>query len=449
MGFKIMLKILGREPFMQYWNPTFECMSRDEMTKVQSERLIDTVKRVFHNVPHYRDKMQKLGVEPGDIKSVEDLKKLPFTYKQDLRDTYPFGMFAVPMSEIVRIHASSGTTGKQTVVGYTRKDIDTWAEVMARAIVYAGADKNSIIQVAYGYGLFTGGLGVHYGAERIGASVIPASGGNTKRQIQMMKDFGTTHLACTPSYALYMAEEMEAMGIKKEELKLKAGIFGAEPWSENMRKEIEEKLGIVAIDIYGLSEVIGPGVACECQYKCGMHIAEDHFIPEIIDPETEEVLPPGSVGELVFTTITKEGLPLIRYRTRDISSLNYEKCECGRTFVRMNKVTGRTDDMLIIRGVNVFPSQIESVLLEVGYTAPHYLLIVDRVGKLDTLEVWVEMTQDMFSDKVRNIEDIERKLRKEIELTLGISAKVKLVEPKTIERSEGKAKRVIDKRKNQ
>ncbi|HHW48124.1 MAG TPA: phenylacetate--CoA ligase [Clostridiaceae bacterium] len=433
---------------MQYWNPTFECMSRDEMTKVQSERLIDTVKRVFHNVPHFRDKMQKIGIEPGDIKSVEDLKKLPFTYKQDLRDTYPFGMFAVPMSEIVRIHASSGTTGKQTVVGYTRKDIDTWAEVMARAIVYAGADKNSIIQVAYGYGLFTGGLGAHYGAERIGASVIPASGGNTKRQIQMMKDFGTTHLACTPSYALYMAEEMEAMGIKKEELKLKAGIFGAEPWSENMRKEIEEKLGIMAIDIYGLSEVIGPGVACECQYKCGMHISEDHFIPEIIDPETEEVLPPGSTGELVFTTITKEGLPLIRYRTRDISSLNYEKCECGRTFVRMNKVTGRTDDMLIIRGVNVFPSQIESVLLEVGYTAPHYLLIVDRVGKLDTLEVWVEMTQDMFSDKVRNIEDIERKLRKEIELTLGISAKVKLVEPRTIERSEGKAKRVIDRRKN-
>jgi len=433
---------------MQYWNPTFECMSRDEMIKVQSERLVDTVKRVFHNVPHFRDKMQKKGIEPGDIKSVEDLKKLPFTYKQDLRDTYPYGMFAVPMSEIVRIHASSGTTGKQTVVGYTRKDIDTWAEVMARAIMYAGADKNSIIQVAYGYGLFTGGLGVHYGAERIGASVIPASGGNTKRQIQMLKDFGTTHLACTPSYALYMAEEMEAMGIKKEELLLKAGIFGAEPWTENMRREIEEKLGIVAIDIYGLSEVIGPGVACECPCKCGMHIAEDHFIPEIIDPETEEVLPPGSKGELVFTTITKEGLPLIRYRTRDISSLNYEKCECGRTLVRMNKVTGRTDDMLIIRGVNVFPSQIESVLLEVGNTAPHYLLIVDRVGKLDTLEVWVEMTQDMFSDKVRNIEDIERKLRKEIELTLGISAKVKLVEPKTIERSEGKAKRVIDKRKN-
>jgi phenylacetate-CoA ligase len=421
-------------------------MSREEMTRVQTDRLINTVKRVYHNVPFYREKMQKAGIEPSDIRSLEDLQKLPFTYKQDLRDTYPYGLFAVPLSEIVRIHASSGTTGRQTVVGYTRRDLDTWAEVMARTLTCAGGDKNSFIQIAYGYGLFTGGLGVHYGAERIGASVIPISGGNTKRQLQIMKDFGTTILACTPSYALYMAEEMEELGISRSDLKLKAGVFGAEPWSNGMRKQIEERLGIMAIDIYGLSEVIGPGVASECPYQCGMHIAEDHFIPEIINPETKEVLPPGSVGELVFTTITKEGLPLIRYRTRDLSSLNYEKCECGRTEVRMSKVTGRTDDMLIIRGVNVFPSQIESVLLELGETAPHYLLIIDRVGNLDTLEVWVEMTQNMFSDEVKCIEDIERKIRKELEGTLGISAKVKLVEPKTIERSEGKAKRVIDKR---
>ncbi|MDO8685428.1 MAG: phenylacetate--CoA ligase [Clostridiales bacterium] len=432
---------------MRYWNPTYECMSRDEMTRVQGERLINTVKRIFHNVPYFRERMQKKGVEPGDIKSLDDLKKLPFSYKQNLRDTYPYGLFAVPLSEIVRIHASSGTTGKQTVVGYTRRDIDTWAEVMARTLTCAGASKESFIQVAYGYGLFTGGLGVHYGAERIGASVIPISGGNTKRQLQIMKDFGTTHLACTPSYALYLAEEMEEAGIGKGELKLKAGVFGAEPWTENMRTEIEQRLGILAIDIYGLSEVIGPGVSSECECKCGLHIPEDHFIPEIIDPITEEVLPPGTKGELVFSTITKEGLPLIRYRTRDISSLNYEKCSCGRTCVRMSKVSGRSDDMLIIRGVNVFPSQIESVLLEFGETAPHYLIIVDRVDNLDVLEVWVEMTQGMFSDEIKRIEDIEKRIRKEIEGTLGINARVRLVEPKTIERSEGKAKRVIDKRK--
>ena len=417
------------------------------MARVQSERLVNTVKRIYHNVPFYREKMQKKGLEPGDIKSVEDLSKLPFSYKQDLRDTYPYGMFAVPLSEIIRIHASSGTTGRQTVVGYTRRDIDTWAEVMARTLTCAGATKESFIQVAYGYGLFTGGLGAHYGAERVGASVIPISGGNTKRQLQIMKDFGTTILACTPSYALFMAEELEEAGIKKEDMKLKAGIFGAEPWSSSMRNEIEQRLGILAIDIYGLSEIIGPGVATECPCQNGLHIQEDHFIPEIINPETEEVLPPGSKGELVFTTITKEGLPLLRYRTRDISTLNYEKCQCGRTVVRMSKVTGRTDDMLIIRGVNVFPSQIESVLLEIGETAPHYQLIVDRKDNLDSLEVWVEMTQALFSDEVKRIEDLERMIKKEIESTLGINAKVKLVEPKTIERSEGKAKRVIDKRK--
>ena len=432
---------------MHYWNSTYECMPREEMSRVQNERLVNTVKRIYHNVPFYREKMQKKGVEPGDIKSIQDLSKLPFTYKQDLRDTYPYGMFAIPLSEIVRIHASSGTTGRQTVVGYSRRDIDTWAEVMARTLSCAGATKESFIQVAYGYGLFTGGLGVHYGAERVGASVIPISGGNTKRQLQIMKDFGTTILACTPSYALFMAEEMEEAGIKKGELKLKAGVFGAEPWSNNMRNEIEQRLGILAIDIYGLSEIIGPGVATECYCKCGLHIQEDHFIPEIINPETEEVLPPGSKGELVFTTVTKEGLPLLRYRTRDISTLNYEKCECGRTCVRMSKVTGRTDDMLIIRGVNVFPSQIESVLLELGETAPHYMLIVDRVNNLAVMEIWVEMTQSMFSDEVKHIEDLERMIKKEVENTLGLSAKVKLVEPKSIERSEGKAKRVIDKRK--
>lgn len=432
---------------MLYWNRTYECMPREEMHKLQGERLAKTVKTVYHNVPYFREKMQKKGVEPGDIKGAEDISKLPFTYKQDLRDTYPYGMFAVPLSEIIRIHASSGTTGRQTVVGYTRNDIDTWSEVMARTLTSAGATKDSIIQVAYGYGLFTGGLGAHYGAERVGASVIPISGGNTKRQLQIMKDFGTTLLACTPSYALFMAEEMEDAGIKKSDLKLKSGVFGAEPWSTAMRNEIEKRLDILAIDIYGLSEVIGPGVASECPCKCGLHVQEDHFIPEIINPETEEVLPPGSAGELVFTTITKEGLPLLRYRTRDISSLEYGKCDCGRTIVRMSKVTGRTDDMLIIRGVNVFPTQIESVLLEMGETAPHYQLIVDRVGTLDNLEVWVEMTQALFSDEVKHIEDLEREIRKEIENTLGLSVKVRLVEPKSIERSEGKAKRVIDKRK--
>ncbi len=432
---------------MQYWNQSKECMPREEMQKLQSARLVKTVKKIYHDVPNYREKMQKIGVEPGDIKGVEDLSKLPFNYKQDLRDTYPYGLFAVPLSEIIRLHASSGTTGKQIVVGYTRKDIDTWAEVMARTLTNAGASKESVIQIAYGYGLFTGGLGAHYGAERIGASVIPISGGNTKRQLQIMKDFGTTLLACTPSYAMFMAEEMEEAGIKKSDLKLKAGVFGAEPWSHSMRNEIEKRLGILAIDIYGLSEVIGPGVASECPCKCGLHVQEDHFIPEIIDPETEQVLPAGSKGELVFSTITKEGMPLLRYRTRDISSLEYSKCDCGRTIVRMSKVTGRTDDMLIIRGVNVFPTQIESVLLELGETAPHYQLIVDRVGSLDVLEIQVEMTQALFSDKVRHIEDLEKNIRKEIEHTLGLSAKVKLVEPKTIARSEGKAKRIIDNRK--
>jgi len=441
-----MRQYLGRGMDM-YWDKANECMDREQLRALQSHRLIETVQRVYHNVPYYRQRMQELGIVPEDIKGIEDLHKLPFTTKQDLRDNYPYGLFAVPLSEIVRIHASSGTTGKPTVVGYTRKDIVTWSELMARTLVSGGTHKDSVIQIAYGYGLFTGGLGVHYGAERIGASVIPVSGGNTKRQIMIMKDFGTTVLACTPSYALYIAETIQEMGIKREELKLEYGIFRAEPWSEAMRKEIEEKMQISAIDIYGLSEVIGPGVASECQCKNGLHIFEDHFIPEIIDPETGEVLSEGKEGELVFTTITKEGLPVIRYRTRDISSLDYEPCSCGRTHVRMKKVLGRTDDMIIIRGVNVFPSQIESILMEIGETEPHYLLVVDRVGNLDSLEVWVEVSNKLFSDEVRRLEDLNRRIANEIQSTLGLSVKVRLVEPKTIERSEGKAKRVIDRRK--
>jgi len=424
-----------------------ECMDRGTLQEIQLKRLVETVKRIYTSVPYYRKKMQELGLIPEDIKDLSDLQKLPFTTKQDLRDNYPYGLFAVPLSEIVRIHASSGTTGKPTVVGYTKHDIGIWSEVMARTLVAAGADKHSFVQIAYGYGLFTGGLGVHYGAERIGASVIPISSGNTKRQIQLMVDFGTTLLACTPSYALYLAETMEEMGIDKSQLKLKSGVFGAEPWSENMRKEIESKLNIKAYDIYGLSEIIGPGVAFECEYQCGMHINEDHFLPEIINPETGEVLDEGEYGELVFTTITKEGLPLIRYRTRDITALHYDRCKCGRTLVRMEKVIGRTDDMIIIRGVNVFPSQIESVLLEMGEVEPHYQLIVDRVNNLDVLEVLVEVSERMFSDEVKKLEQLEKKITKAIEDTLGISVKVRLVEPKTIERSEGKARRVIDKRK--
>jgi phenylacetate-CoA ligase len=431
---------------MKCWNEKYECMSRDEMTAVQSERLIKTVNRVYNNVPHYREKMQKIGLEPGDIKSIADLSKLPFTTKQDLRDTYPYGLFAEPLTNVVRLHASSGTTGKQIVVGYTRNDLDFWADTMARTLASAGTNQDSFVHNAYGYGLFTGALGVHYGAEKIGATIIPISGGNTKRQIQTMKDFGSTILACTPSYALFLIEVMEEMGIKKGELQLKAGVFGAEPWSLNMRKEIEERLGILAIDIYGLSEIIGPGVSSECSCKSGLHVFEDHFVPEIINPETLEVLPPGEKGEIVFSTITKEAFPVLRYRTRDISSLNYERCACGRTHVRMDRVTGRSDDMLIIRGVNVFPSQIESVLLNFGEVAPHYQLIVDRVGNLDSLEVWVEMTPALFSDEVKKLEDIEKRIREEIDFILGIGAKIKLVEPKTIERSEGKAKRVIDKR---
>ena len=431
----------------RYWNEKEETMSRDELRTLQSERLVKLVERVYNNVERYRAKMDEAGLKPSDIKSVDDLSKLPFTYKKDLRDTYPFGLFACPMEDIVRIHASSGTTGKQTVVGCTANDIAMWSDIVARALTAAGATRKSVVQIAYGYGLFTGGLGAHYGAERVGAAVVPASVGNTQRQIRSMHDFGTTHLCCTPSYALYIAETIEENKLDIDDFKLEAGVFGAEPWTEEMRREIERRLHIKAYDIYGLSEIIGPGVAYECECQKGMHINEDLFIAEIIDPDTGEVLPKGSMGELVFTTLTKEGLPLIRYRTRDITSLNYDKCECGRNFVRMNKPQGRSDDMLIIRGVNVFPSQIEDVLLKLGETSPYYMLIVDRVGTLDTLEIQVELSDNMFSDSVRGIEDLEKKIRANIESTLGIAAKIKLVEPKNIQRSEGKAVRVIDKRK--
>ena len=432
---------------MEIWNRHFECMERNELKRVQNERLRETVERVYFNVPYYRNKMQEAGIGPDNIQSAEDIHKLPFTTKQDLRDNYPFGLFAVPMSEIVRVHASSGTTGKPTVVGYTHRDIATWSEVMARTLACAGADRNDFIHVAFGYGLFTGGLGLHYGGEKIGASVIPVSGGNTSRQLQLMHDFGSTVLACTPSYALYLAEAIEESGINRDQLKLRVGVFGAEPWTENMRKEIEEKLRIKAIDIYGLSEVIGPGVASECLAQNGLHINEDQFYPEIIDPDTLEVLPEGRSGELVFTTITKEGLPLIRYRTRDLTRLTYEKCTCGRTMVRMEKCLGRSDDMLIIRGVNLFPSQVESILLEMSEIKPHYLLLVDRVNNLDTIELQVEVDEAFFQDKISQLQSLRQKIQNNLESTLGLGIKVTLVEPKTIERSEGKAKRVIDKRK--
>ena len=432
---------------MEIWNRHFESMDRDGIRKVQGERLRETVERVYFNVPFYRNRMQEAGLGPESVHNIDDIRKLPFTTKQDLRDNYPFGLFAVPMSEIVRIHASSGTTGKQTVVGYTRADISTWSEVMARTLTAAGATRNDFIQIAYGYGLFTGGLGLHYGGEKIGASVIPISGGNTTRQIQLMHDFGSTVLACTPSYALFLAEAIQDSGIRREELKLKVGVFGAEPWTENMRREIEQKLSIKAIDIYGLSEVIGPGVASECLVQNGLHINEDHFYPEIIDPETLDVLPAGSVGELVFTTITKEGLPLIRYRTRDLTRLHYEKCDCGRTLVRMDKCLGRSDDMLIIRGVNLFPSQVESVLLEMHEIKPHYLLIVDRQNNLDTLELKVEVEDEFFQDRISELETLRQRIQNSVESSIGIGLKVTLAEPKTIERSEGKAKRVIDNRK--
>lgn len=432
---------------MSIYQKEFECMDREELKMLQDERLVWQVKRMYENVELFRQRMDEKGLKPEDIHGTEDLSKLPFSYKQDLRDYYPFGLFAVPTKDIKRLHASSGTTGKQIVVGYTEHDLDMWADCMARQLAAVGGSDESFIQVSYGYGLFTGGLGAHSGAEKLGATVIPTSSGNTQRQIQTMIDFGTTILCCTPSYAMYLAEAIEEMGVK-DKLKLKAGVFGAEPWTEDMRKAIEDKLNIKAYDVYGLSEIMGPGVSYECECQNGMHVSEDMFIPEIIDPDTGEVLPEGSSGELVFTTLTKEAFPVIRYRTRDICSLNYEKCKCGRTFIRMNKPTGRSDDMLIIRGVNVFPSQIEEVLLRIGGdVTPNYQIIVDRVNNTDTLEVQVEMSESLFSDDVKSIEKIEREIKEQLRSVLGLAAKVTIVEPKTIARSEGKAKRVIDNRK--
>ena len=431
----------------KYWNEPKECMTKENKDQLQLERLQETLSRAYHNVPHYRRLFQKHGIDPEDVQSLSDLANMPFTYKTDLRDNYPYDMFAVSLSEVVRIHSSSGTTGKPTVVGYTRRDLNTWSELMARALTSGGATRHDVIQNAYGYGLFTGGLGFHYGGEKIGASIIPISGGNTDRQVMIMKDYGSTILACTPSYALFLAETLEDLGIKPEELKLKFGIFGAEPWSENMRREIETRLKIKALDIYGLSEIIGPGVAVECLEQKGLHVMEDHFIVEVIDPATGEVLPEGESGELVFTSLTKEALPIIRYRTGDISRIIPEPCACGRTLRRIGRIQGRTDDMLIIRGVNVFPSQIEHVLLQMGDVQPHYQLIVDRIGQLDQLEVHVEVSETFHFDEVRALEETASRIRSRIESLLGISVKVRLVEPKTLPRSEGKAKRVIDNRK--
>ena len=428
------------------WNEARECMSREEMNNLQSARLRKIVDRVYHNVEPYRKKMQQAGLEPGDINGIEDLHKLPFTTKDDLRDNYPFGLFAAPQSDIVRIHASSGTTGKATVVGYTRKDIDVWRECVARCCTMAGLGKDDIIQVAYGYGLFTGGLGGHYGAEHLGATVVPMSTGNTKKLIDMMIDFQATGLMCTPSYLMHIAEVIEEMGVK-DKIKLKATINGAEPWTENMRNQIEERLGIHAHDIYGLSEIMGPGVACDCIHHKGLHIFEDHFLPEIIDPKTLQPVAPGETGELVITTLTKEGIPLIRYRTKDLTSLSYDKCECGRTTARISRFKGRSDDMLIIRGVNVFPSQVEAALLTVDGITPNYQIVVDRVNYQDTLEILVEVEERFFSDEIKELEGLTKKIGHTIQQAIGLSAKIKLVEPKTIERSMGKAVRVIDKRK--
>ncbi len=428
------------------WNETKECMSRDEMSSLQSARLVKLVDYVYHNVDFYRKKMQNIGLLPCDIKNIEDITKLPFTTKDDLRDNYPFGLFAVPKSQIVRVHASSGTTGKATVVGYTRHDLDIWAECVARCFTMAGVGREDIIQIAYGYGLFTGGLGAHNGAEKIGAMVVPMSTGNSKKLITMMNDFGATSIACTPSYLLHIAEILESENLIKD-IKLKTAICGAEPWTEKMHKDIEERLNIKAYDIYGLSEVMGPGVACDCEFHKGLHVCEDHFYPEIINSATMQPQTAGETGELVFTTLTKEGLPLIRYRTKDLTSIDYTQCECGRTSARISRFKGRVDDMLIIRGVNVFPSQVEAALIEVEEVSPHYMMIVDRVNNLDTLEVQVEINPQYFTDEIKGLEKLTHKIAHVLSQALGLNPKVKIVEPQTLVRSEGKAVHVIDKRK--
>jgi len=429
----------------QYFNPEIETASREYLHALQSARLIKMVYNGYNNVPFYKEKFEMLGISPRDIKSIDDIVKLPFTAKQDLRDNYPYGLFAVPKEKLVRIHASSGTTGKQTVVGYTQKDIDLWSECAARAIAAAGGTKSDYVHVSYGYGLFTGGLGLHYGAEKLGATVIPVSSGNTARQVQILQDFGSDILCCTPSYAMFIGETVREMGLDPAALPVRAGIFGAEAWSENMRREIEKSLALKAYDIYGISEIAGPGVSYECCEQSGLHICEDFFYPEIIDPDTEEPLPDGSYGELVFSCIGKEALPLLRYRTRDISCLTREPCACGRTLVKMQKPKGRTDDMLIIRGVNVFPSQVEHVLLSLGLE-PNYQILVGRANNLDTMTVCVEMSEHMLSDAVRKLEAEEQRIRNALQSVLGIAAKVRLVEPRSLPRSEGKAVRVIDNR---
>jgi phenylacetate-CoA ligase len=429
-----------------YWEQDKECMSRDELRQLQLERLESTLNRVYLNVPFYRKKFDALGIDPDEFRSMEDLRRLPFTTKDDLRDNYPYGLFAVPLREVVRIHASSGTTGMSTVVGYTKNDIKTWSNLVARVLTAGGLTKDDVIQIAFGYGLFTGGFGLHYGAERIGASVIPISSGNTKRQIKIMQDFKTTALVCTPSYAMLIAETIKEMGINVNSLSLKYGLFGAEPWSEKMRLEIETKLKITATDNYGLSEVMGPGVAGECLQKSGLHINEDHFLVEVIDPETLEPLPEGEAGELVVTTLTKEAFPVIRFRTRDLTRLITEPCPCGRTLAKMGRVMGRTDDMLIIKGVNVFPSQIEAVLFEIEGTEPHYQIIIDREGSLDDVTVLVEVSESIFFDEMKKQSELIDLIKRRLTVELGISVEVKLVEKKSLTRSEGKALRVIDKR---
>lgn len=425
------------------YQPEFEAMPRPELEKLQLERLRTVLRRVYDNVPFYRDAFDAAGVTP-EIGSLGELADYPFTLKDDLRAGYPYGMFAAPMHDIVRVHSSSGTTGQITVVGYTANDIDFWSDLMARTLAAAGATADDVVQVTYGYGLFTGGLGAHYGSERLGAVTIPISGGNTKRQVQILKDFGTTILACTPSYAILIAETAEEMGIDIKSLPLRAGVFGAEPWSENMRKQIEEMLDIKAIDIYGLSEVLGPGVAAECGNQHGLHVNEDHFLIEIVDPESLRPVPDGELGEVVFTTLTKEGIPVIRYRTRDLSRIITGECSCGRTFRRMERVTGRTDDMIIVRGVNVFPSQIEQVLTGIPGVAPHYQVVLAKKGSMDTVEVHVEVAPDTDFDEIRELEALQNHVRGEIQSALAVSIAVKLVEPKSIARSEGKAKRVVD-----
>lgn len=430
-----------------YWDQERECMDRRQLRQLQQNSLQQVLERAYQRVPMYHQRFQQAGIKPADIRRLEDLQQLPFTTKSDLRDNYPFGLFAVPPEEVVRVHASSGTTGKPTVVGYSRQDIENWSNLVARCLVMAGAGKSSVVQIAYGYGLFTGGLGLHYGAEKLGAVTVPVSGGNTPRQIMLMADFGTEILACTPSYALYLAETMEKMEIPREQIRLKAGVFGAEPWSQQMRLAIENKLQIKAYDIYGLSEIMGPGVGMECSEQNGLHIFEDHFLAEIIDPDSGAVLPPGSKGELVLTTLSKEALPMLRYRTRDIAVLDDAPCPCGRTHVRMEKVMGRTDDMIIIRGVNVFPSMVESVLLRSRHVAPFYQLVAERRGSLDDLEVHVEVTEaTLQSAEVKRLEEIRARLARDLESSLGIAVRVKLVEPQSIERTEGKARRVIDNR---